>query len=62
MHIYEEELRFSKNMSELNNFNSIISFLSSYYQDRLAEQDGQDGGAAGIGQQRKKQPLKRDEI
>ena len=54
MHIYEEELRFSKNMSELNNFNSIISFLSSYYQDRLAEQEGQEGGVGGVNQQRKK--------
>ena len=61
MHIYEEELRFSKNMSELNNFNSIISFLSSYYQDRLAEMEGQDGDLRGT-TYRKKQPLKRDEI
>ena len=31
MKLYEEELRFSKNKSELNNFNSLISYLRSYY-------------------------------
>lgn len=35
MKLYEEELRFSKNKSELNNFNSLISYLSSYYQEQL---------------------------
>ena len=39
MRIYEEELRYSKNISELNNFNSLISFLNSYYQDQLAAND-----------------------
>ena len=29
--MYEEELHYSKNKSELNNFNSLISYLSSYY-------------------------------
>ena len=58
MKIYEDELRFSKNKSELNNYNSLISFLSSYYQEQL--QLDQDESAATS--QRKKQPLKRDEI
>jgi len=39
MRIYEEELRYSKNMSELNNFNSLISFLNSYYAEALAASD-----------------------
>jgi len=54
MKVYSEELRYSKKKSELNNFNSLISYLSSYYQDKL----DQDQGTT----QRKKQPLKRDEI
>lgn len=36
MKLYEEELRFSKNKSELNNFNSLITYLSSYYQEQLS--------------------------
>ena len=56
MRIYEEELRYSKNISELNNFNSLISFLNSYYQDQLAANE------TSMSQTKKKQPLKRDEI
>ena len=56
MRIYEEELRYSKSISDLNNFNSLISFLSSYYQDRLTDDP------EALKNQRKKQPLKRDEI
>jgi len=35
MKLYEEELRFSKNKSELNNFSSLMTYLRSYYQDQL---------------------------
>jgi len=35
MKLYEEELVFSKTKSALNNFTSLITFLSSYYHDRL---------------------------
>ena len=54
MHCYEERLRYTKNMSELNNFNSIVSFLSSYYQDRLAAQEGTDNELKRTNSQRKK--------
>ena len=35
MKLYEEELVFSKTKSALNNFTSLITFLSSYYHERL---------------------------
>ena len=65
MKLYEEELRFSKNKSELNNFNSLISYLRSYYQDQLnldQQQQQQDSSSRNAMLARKKQPLRRDEI
>ena len=53
MKIYEEELPHCKNISDLNNFTSLIGYLSSFYQEQLRAQE-QDV--------RKKQPFKRDEI
>ena len=54
MKVYEDELGYAKNQSELNNFNSLISYLRSYFHDKLnTEADKKN---------QKKQPLRKDEI
>ena len=55
--LYVAELNDAKNKGALNNFNALISYLSSYYQEELlaSDQDNTNGS-------RKRQPLKRDEI
>ena len=43
MKVYEDELNYAKNQSELNNFNSLINYLRSYFHDKLStELDGQN--------------------
>ena len=54
MKVYEDELAYAKNQSELNNFNSLINYLRSYFHDKLSSEVD--------GQHRKKQPMRKDEI
>ena len=56
---YELELQDAKNKSQLNNFNSLVSYLSSFYKEQLKALSGPPQGADA----NKKQPvLKLDEI
>jgi len=55
--LYEAELNDAKNKGALNNFNALISYLSSYYQEELLASDLDNTNGS-----RKRQPLKRDEI
>ena len=56
---YELELQDAKNKSQLNNFNSLVSYLSSFYKEQLKALSGPAQGADA----NKKQPvLKLDEI
>ena len=54
MKVYEDELAYAKNQSELNNFNSLINYLRSYFHDKLSTETEM--------QNRKKQPMRKDEI
>ena len=50
---YEDELAYAKDHSQLISFNSLISYLRSYYSEQLSSGDSQS---------KKKQPQRRDEI
>ena len=39
MKVYEDDLAYAKNQSELNNFNSLINYLRSYFHDKLSTED-----------------------
>ena len=53
MKTYEDELVYAKNQSDLNNYNSLISYLRSYFHDKLASENDTN---------RRKQPMRKDEI
>lgn len=42
MKLYLDELKFTKSKSDLNDFNSLISYLRSYYNEQLQRQDETD--------------------
>ena len=54
MKLYEEELRFSKNKSELNNFNSLMDYLRSFYQTELEQLEESKKGHTLAAQDKKK--------
>ena len=53
MKTYEDELVYAKNQSDLNNYTALISYLRSYFHDKLTSEN--ESG-------RRKQPMRKDEI
>lgn len=39
MKTYEDELVYAKNQSDLNNYNSLISYLRSYFHEKLSSEN-----------------------